>query len=311
MSACNDFEQGAYPSENMKAIKENTMDYMIFSDSAADIAGETAAAADVRFFTMSYSVGSEMRICTKKEPPEEMAEFYNGQRKGDLTKTTMINPVTYIESASPYLKEGKSILYLSLSGGLSSTYDSARAAQQELEAKYPGQRFLPFDTLSATGGMGVLLERAIANRAKGMTIDENYNDLLEARSKLTVWFFVQDLEYLKRGGRVSSAAAVVGTMLGIKPVLIINGEGKLENVNKKRGLNSAVSLLADKYKELHDPDTETPVYIVDTDNTEGGDKLEQIISPEPRKAPIKRVSLSPIIGAHTGPELTALCFLRK
>ena len=287
------------------------MDYIIFSDSAADIDTLSAKKGDIHFFTMRYSVGDDMRICTKRESNEDIKEFYDGQRKGDLTKTTMISPAGYIEGAEPYLSKGQSILYLSLSSGLSSTYDSAIIAQKELESKYPEQTFLPFDTLSATGGMGVLLERAIANRNKGMSITENYNDLAETRKKLKVWFFVQDLNYLKRGGRISTTAAVVGTLLGIKPVLIINSEGKLENTDKKRGLNSAVSLLAEKYSELYDSSIETPAYLVETDNTEGGDKFLQLMEQNSKQIHIKRCTLSPIIGAHTGPELTGICFLGK
>lgn len=192
------------------------MNYMIFVDGSADVDLQAVGEENIKFIPMEYSLAGEMRVCDTMQDRQTLKDFYNGQRRGDLTKTTQISPYMYEEFFSHYMEKGISVLYLALSSGLSSTYNSALMARENLKEKYPDAEFVPVDSLGGNGGIGVLAERALRNHQNGMTIAENRADLVNATKKIKHWFLVQDLNYLKRGGRVSAATAFVGSALNIK-----------------------------------------------------------------------------------------------
>lgn len=286
--------------------------YLIYMDVSGDINEAYAEENGLRFIPMEYSLGDEMRTCEGIQSEEIMKKFYGGQRNGDFTKTSQISPYMYEEYLTPALEEGYSILYLCLSGGLSSTFQSAMMAQKNLKEAFPECDFYPIDTLAATGGMGVLAERAIRNRNAGMSLEDNYNDIVEATHKIKHYFMVQDLMYLMRGGRVSGATAVVGTVLNVRPILEIDENGKLITIAKKRGDKSAVAALIEYFKEHYDEESsEDIISIIDTDVKELGDKLEEEATSLYPNVTIRRNTLSPIIGAHTGPGMAAICFIGK
>ncbi len=285
--------------------------YLLFMDVSGDIVLSLAEEHGVKFIPMEYSLGEEMRLCESMESIEVIKQFYEGQRNGDLTKTSQISPYMYEKYLEPYMKEGYSIVYLCLSSGLSSTFQSACMAKDSLKEKFPEQDFYPVDSLAATGGMGVLMERAIRNREAGMSAEENYKDLTDTSHKLKHWFMVQDLNYLKRGGRVSAATAVVGTMLNIKPILKIDEEGKLVTIDKKRGNKAAAAALVDNFKNSYDPSARDVIYIVDADTRELADSLKAEVEDLYPEATVRQVSLSPIIGAHTGPGMAAICHIGR
>lgn len=288
-----------------------TNDYVIMMDVSGDVDPAFAAANEILFIPMDYSLGNEMRKCSSMESNEILKLFYDGQRGGELTKTTQISPFMYIENVSPFLKQGRSVLYLALSSGLSNTFQSACLAARELKDAYPDCEFIPIDSLAATGGMGVLIERAVRNRKNGMSLQDNVSDIIASTHRMHHWFLVQDLMYLKRGGRISAATAAIGTMLSVKPILCINSDGKLETINKKRGNKQAVLELINKYKETRDPDSVDPVYVIDADDEELGEQLKQELLSLYPELTIRRCKLSPIIGAHTGPGMAAICHFGK
>lgn len=286
--------------------------YLLVMDVSGDIDSKYAKEHDIKYIPMEYSLGDEMRLCEAMESDAVIKQFYDGQRGGDFTKTSQISPYMYEEYLSPYMEEGYSIVYLCLSSGLSSTYQSACMAKESLKEKYPEQDFYPVDSLAATGGMGVLMERAIRNKDAGMSAEENYQDLVEATHSIKHWFMVQDLNYLKRGGRVSATTAVVGTMLNIKPILKIDEEGKLITIDKKRGNKSAAATLVELFKNSYEAtDKQDVIYVIDADTKELADGVkDELISLYP-DVTIRRASLSPIIGAHTGPGMIAVCHIGK
>ena len=259
---------------------------------------------------MQYSLNEEMRESKGIESEELLKSFYDSQRSGELTKTTQITPYQYINFFSKLLNEGYSILYLSLSSGLSSTYQSAMLAASELNDEHKDEKVYVVDSLGATGGIGVLLELACKYRKEGKSIEENCALLNNAKLKLHHFFMVQDLMYLRRGGRVSGATAVVGTVLGIRPILKIDENGKLVNFAKRRGNKLALEELAKLFNENYELN-DSPIYIVDGDAKELGDFLASEIKKLIPEAVVKRNMLSPIIGAHTGPGLVAVCFIGK
>lgn len=285
--------------------------YLLVMDVSGDIDSQFAKEHGVKYIPMEYSLGEEMRLCEAMESDEVIKRFYDGQRGGDLTKTSQISPYMYDKYLSPYMEEGYSIVYLCLSGGLSSTFQSACMAKEALKEKFPELDFYPVDSLSATGGMGVLMERAVRNKEAGMSAEDNYKDLIEATHKIKHWFMVQDLNYLKRGGRVSATTAVVGTMLNIKPILKIDENGKLVTIDKKRGNKSAAAALIDLFKDNYDDNQQDVIYVIDADTKELADDVkEQLVNMYP-DVTIRRTSLSPIIGAHTGPGMVAICHMGK
>ncbi|MDY5454994.1 MAG: DegV family protein [Bacilli bacterium] len=286
------------------------MSYLIVMDASADIDSKVFIEEDIRFIPMQYSLNEEMRESKGIESEELLKSFYDSQRSGELTKTTQITPYQYINFFSKLLNEGYSILYLSLSSGLSSTYQSALLAASELNDEHKDEKVYVVDSLGATGGIGVLLELACKYRKEGKSIEENCALLNNAKLKLHHFFMVQDLMYLKRGGRVSGATAVVGTVLGIRPILKIDENGKLVNFAKRRGNKLALEELAKLFNENYELN-DSPIYIVDGDAKELGDFLASEIKKIAPNAVVKRNMLSPIIGAHTGPGLVAVCFIGK
>ncbi|MDD6226993.1 MAG: DegV family protein [Bacilli bacterium] len=286
------------------------MSYLIVMDASADIDSKVFLEEDIRFIPMQYSLNEEMRESKGIESEELLKSFYDSQRSGELTKTTQITPYQYINFFSKLLNEGYSILYLSLSSGLSSTYQSAMLAASELNDEHKDEKVYVVDSLGATGGIGVLLELACKYRKEGKSIEENCALLNNAKLKLHHFFMVQDLMYLRRGGRVSGATAVVGTVLGIRPILKIDENGKLVNFAKRRGNKLALEELAKLFNENYELN-DSPIYIVDGDAKELGDFLASEIKKIAPNAVVKRNMLSPIIGAHTGPGLVAVCFIGK
>lgn len=281
-------------------------DYVICMDASGDIIREAALENDIAFVPMEYSLGEEMRTSRGCEPDEVLKKFYDGQRGGDLTRTSQISPFMYEEYFKQFLQEGKSVLYFCLSSGLSSTYESSLLAAENLKEQYPEAEILPVDTLAATGGIGILAERAVKNREKGMSLEENYEDMKAFVPHLRHFFMVQDLMYLKRGGRVSAATAIVGSALNIKPMLKIDENGKLVTVDKKRGNKAAMTALFTFFKENYAPEVCNTIYICDADTPELAGQLVEKVREAAPDVIIRRTMLSPIIGAHTGPGMLSM-----
>ncbi len=285
--------------------------YVIMMDVSGDIVDESIKKWDLKFIPMQYSLGEEMRTSTGPEDAAVLKAFYDGQRGGDLTKTSQITPFQYEEYFEPYLKEGFSILYLALSSGLSSTFSAACLASETLKEKYPELDVMPVDSLAATGGMGILIEQALKNREQGVSLEENAKALKAYVTKIKHWFLVQDLNYLKRGGRVSSTTAFVGSMLNIKPILKIDENGKLTTIAKKRGNKMAVQALFELFKEHYDEQITDTIYLCDADCKELSTLLAEELHKTFPNLEIKQTTLCPIIGAHTGPGMLAICHLGK
>ncbi len=282
--------------------------YLIYTDASADVDLSRLAEGALTFVPMRYMVGEEERICSTLESEETLKKFYQAQREGKSTRTSQITPNAYREAFEPVVKEGTSVLYLCLSSGLTKTYDSVCLAASELAEDYSEAKVVAVDTLSATAGMGIMIERAVANREKGMSIEENAEDLRNCAKQTVHWFMVDDLMYLKRGGRLSATAAVLGSALNLKPVLMVDEEGKLVTVEKKRGHKVALKCILEKYREHKNGLYGNRVYIVHGDAPELADEMEKLILKENPDADISKVMLCPVIGSHTGPGMIAAVF---
>lgn len=287
------------------------MSYEIFSDVSLDIDKEFMQKDEVHFVPMEYMLGEETFHCERPESDEMMHNYYDKLRQAIPTRTSQIAPFHYVAVFEPYVKEKKSILYLSLSGGLSNTYESAQLAVEMLKESYGEVHVEVVDSLGATGGMGLLAEAACRNREKGMSLSENAAWLRENANKINYWFKVEDLMYLKRGGRISAATAVIGTALNIKPILTINGEGKLDTVAKKRGDSLALKYIVEQFADSFDGSFGETVYICCADCMDNAAKLKQMVLELHPELVVKITMLSPIIGAHTGPDMLSLIYFGK
>lgn len=284
------------------------MDYVIYTDASADVDAGFLARSGVKFVQMRYMVGEEERICNSLEKEAFLKKFYDAQREGKATQTSQIAPSTYVEEFEPVLREGKSVLYISLSSGLTKTFDSVQLAARELAETYAEAKVVPVDSYSATGGMGLLVEMAVANKEKGMSVEENAKWLQENCRKVLLAFMVDDLMYLKRGGRIPASTAILGTALNIKPLLEVDTEGKLVTVEKKRGVKAALKALVTKYAQTMDKEISNRVYIVHGDCEERAEELAQMVREVNPNADITRMMLCPVIGSHTGPGMVAVIY---
>ena len=284
------------------------MEYIIFSDVSIDIDMAFADKYDLKYISMEYILDDNSFNCSRPENDEMMHQYYEKLRVKASTHTSQIVPNNYVEAFEGYIKEGKGILYISLSSGLSNTYESAHLAAKMLKEDYPECEVEVVDSLGATGGMGILAESACLNREKGMSLSDNAKWLREHANNINFWFKVEDLMYLCRGGRVSATTAVVGTALKIKPILTIDSTGKLQTIDKKRGDKQAMLGLIERFEETYDPDMGNTVYVSCADCRDVAETLKSKLLEKHPDLDIKITMLSPIIGAHTGPDMLSLIY---
>lgn len=284
------------------------MSYEIFADMSIDIDVEFLKKNKIEFIPMEYMIGEETHHCEEPDSDAVLHDYYEKLRGKVPTRTSQISPYHYIEVFKPYVEAKKPLVYLCLSSGLSNTYESALMAVKTLKEDYDDVQIEVVDTLGATGGMGLLAESAWKNREAGMSLQENAAWLREHAKKINYWFKVEDLMYLMRGGRVSAATAVVGTALNIKPVLTIKMDGRLDTVAKKRGTKLAIKYIVEQFERNFDGNTENSVYICCSDCKNEAEKLKATLLEKNPALKIHVTMLSPIIGAHTGPDMIALIY---
>lgn len=285
--------------------------YLLFTDSAADLPQHYFNEYDIRIIPMDYLFNGQSTTFYTQEPDREKIceELYTAMRGGADVHTSQITPFRYLDSWKPLLEEGHDILYLAFSSGMSSTYDNAVMAASQLQEDYPGRKLLVVDSLSATSGQGILTVAAAMNRAAGMSIEENAEWIRTHAPFLCHRFTVGDLDYLHKGGRISAAVALIGGMLNIKPLLIIDDEGKLEVTSKVRGVNSAMKTLVRTYKEeMGVEDVPKLVFIGHTALPDKAEALAEMVravaGPD---TVVETICETPIIGIHTGPEFFSVC----
>lgn len=235
--------------------------------------------------------------------------FYDAVRGGAVPKTQALNPEDYKEILTPYFERGEDVLYISFSHKMSGTFNYLDIALRELKEKYPERKCTVFDTKGISLGAGIQVEQAALMKKAGASDEEILAFLKEFTDRVAVYFVVDDLMHLKRGGRLSGFAAVAGTLLSLKPVLTFNEEGGLGVLTKVGGRKKAISTLAAHViDELHDED-KYPVYIVDADCKEDGDRLRGLILEKRPNANIVRQIVGPVIGSHCGPGTLGVIFV--
>ena len=238
-------------------------------------------------------------------------QFYGKEREGLMATTNAVNVGEATDAIEAVLKQGKDALILAFSSGLSATCNSFQIAAQELAEQYPDRKIYVVDTLCASMGQGMFVYQAAKLRQEGKSMEEVRDWAEENKLRQCHYFTVDDLFFLKKGGRVSAATAVVGTMLQIKPVLHVDNEGHLINVAKARGRKASLTALVDKVGELAEDPASQTMFISNSDCPEDAQFVADEIKKRYGTREIIINSIGPVIGAHTGPGCVALFFMGK
>ncbi len=280
--------------------------YAIFTDATVDLPDSILHGEQIQILPMEIAMEGETLLFCHDWPEERIQAFYEQLRAGKVAKTSQIAPYIYETAFEKVLQEGRDILYICFSSGLSDTIQAAQLVAKTLMDTYPDRKIRIVDSLGATFGEGLSVLRAVENRASGMDIEENARQVTENVPHCSHWFTVDDLMYLKRGGRISAATALVGSALQIKPVMHMDDLGHLVPVSKARGRKLSIKAIGEKLRQTALQPESQVAYI-----SHGGSKQDaQFLADYLRSVVALRdivVSpLSPVIGAHSGPGTIAL-----
>lgn len=282
--------------------------YTIFTDATADLNDRMMDGLprveiipmEVEFGADSYTFGPCGNITVQ--------QFYAMQRAGKYASTTQINPMTYMDCFEKALGNGKDILYLCFSTGLSKTLQNAKYCAELLKQDYPDRRIIVIDTLCASAGEGFLVREAARKQAEGFTMDELAEWVLAHRLEVCHWFTVDTFDHLRHGGRVSAASAAIGNVLSIKPLLHVDEQGRLQVAKKPRGQRQAMRELLAHLDAGWNPDLGRAILVAHGDNPDGAAALTAEIRSSFPDADLIQGTIGPVIGAHTGPGMLAVLY---
>ena len=284
-------------------------DFVILTDSSADLGADMVQQLDVQVLPLSFSMGQQIYHNYPDNREIDPHAFYQLLRQGEVATTSAVNVAQYTDALEPLLQAGKDVLVLAFSSGLSTTYNSSRIAVEELSEKYPERKLYTVDTLCASLGQGLLVYLAAKLRSEGRSIEEVRDWAEENKLHMCHQFTVDDLHFLKRGGRISATTAVVGSMLQIKPVLHVDNEGHLINIAKARGRQASLKALVDKMEKTAIDPANQVVFISHGDCLEDAHTVEKMVK---ERFGVKEVYINyvgPVIGAHSGPGTLALFYV--
>lgn len=289
------------------------MSYVILSDTPCNLPLSRVEKDGVRLIPFNYYAVNDSEHVHQLVDIDTFdgKAFYDEIRSGRMYNTYQIAPQDYYDFFLPYAKEGKDILYICMSSGISGSYNSAQIAKEMIETEFPACTVVVHDTLAASLGEGIHVLKAIEYRDRGMSLDECYQALLDLRECTYQTLTVGSLRHLQRTGRLSNAAAILGTLLNLRPILKGNEKGQIVSVSKVRGNKNAIIALAKRYNELVENASEQVVGIAHSDNQADADMLAELLREKFPPREILTVCYEPVTGSHVGPETIALFFLGK
>jgi DegV family protein with EDD domain len=285
--------------------------YQIITDSTCDLTQELVEELGVVVIPMDFTLGTDSYRDYPDDRDISPEEFYRRLSAGEDATTAQISLATFEDTFETCLKAGKDAIYFGFSSGMSGTYNNSVLAARELSEKYPERKILTVDTLGAAFGEGLFVWYAVQKQREGATMEELKEWAEQFREHLHYWFTVDDLNHLKRGGRISGTAALMGTMLGIKPVLHIDKDGRLAVIDKIRGRRQALDDLVKHMELAVENPQEQMIFISHSACPEGAEYVKRKIA---EKFGVTRFSIAPIgpvIGAHTGAGAILLFFCGK
>ena len=285
-------------------------DFVLSCCSTADLAKEHFEARGIEYICFHYYM-DDVEYADDLGQSMPFDEFYKRMAEGADTRTAQVNISEYLDYFTTFLEQGKDLLHVTLSSGISGSYQSACSAAMIARERYPERKVYVVDSLAASSGFGLLMDKLADKRDEGMDIESLAAWLEENRLHLCHWFTVNDLMYLKRGGRVSAATAAVGTMLNIKPVLHVDDEGHLISVSKVRGRKASIEALAAKVGQLGEGFDNRVAFISHGDCLEDAQTLAAMLKERYGVQEVIIGYVGAVIGSHAGPDVLALFFLGK
>ena len=284
-------------------------DYFIMTDSCCDLTDQMARDLELEVLPLTMHMDGQ-------DYPNDLAgtaisnqEFYKRIRAGKLATTSAVNVGQFQDAMRRVLESGRDIVCVCFSSALSTTYQSAVIAAEDLRAEFPEAEIHVVDSLSASLGQGLLLYLAVEQKRKGLTAAELAKWVEDNRLTVCHWFTVDDLNFLKRGGRVSATTALLGTMLSIKPIMHTSDEGKLVPVSKARGRKAAIAALLDKIEALGIHPEKQTMFICHADCEEDAKAVAQTIQDRFGTPTVHINYIGPVIGSHTGPNTMGIFFV--
>ena len=283
---------------------------VIFFDTDCELWYTQADELGCQVIKMPYTIdGEEYFYDLGRET--DFKGFFQKMRNGSMPSTSALNPTQYIEIFEPFFEKGEEILYISFSSQMSGTFGHLQTALNELNSKYPGVSFRRFDTKNICFGAGYQVYFAVKYYQTGKTLDEVIEFLQDFSNHIGIYFMVDDLMHLHKGGRLSKTSAIAGSILNIKPMLTVNDEGKLAIAEKIKGEKKAVSYFMSMLEEKGEDLDKYPIVVVDADNREFKDKLLQKIKETYPNTEIWDYPVGPVIGTHCGPGTIDMIFHAK
>ena len=285
--------------------------YVIVTESTTDLTQDLVNELGITIIPMVFGFENESYLNYPDNREMDIHKFYERVKAGERSTTALINSKTFEEYFEPILKSGDDILYIGFSSGLSGTYNSSLIAAEELKQKYPDSKIVCIDTLAASMGEGLLVYHAVKLKQQGKDIEQVSQWLMDNRLKLNHWFTVDDLNHLRRGGRISAMTATIGSALNVKPILHVDNEGHLIPVHNVRGRKKSINALLEHMEELSINPQEQTIFISHANCLEDAENLANLVR---KKLKIKKIILNfigPVIGSHTGQGAIALFFIGK
>ncbi len=284
-------------------------EYVLMTDMTCDLGAEWLDKYGIRTIPMTFSLGEKDYVHYPDQRELTLKEFYERLQAGESVKTTQINPEVYMNHFTEALGQGKDVLYLCFTSGMSGTLNTAKMAASQVLEDYPERRIVVVDSLCASIGLGLLVLLAGRRYAEGCSLEELHAYTEEWKVRCCHWFTVEDLFHLKKGGRLSSVEAIFGTALKIKPILSVDPEGKLVVVAKERGTKKAYSYLAARLENDGAESVEGTVIIGHANAPENAEFLANIVRERGLAGEVIISEIGPIIGAHVGAGMCALAFV--
>ena len=273
--------------------------FVMITDSSCDVSREVLNRWGVETLKLTYTFDGDDRVYT--EGDLSSGEFYDKMRAGEVVRTSAANVEDFKRSFTRILEQGKDVLYISISSTFSGTYQSSCIAAQELQEKYPQRKIRCVDTRCASAGHALMVFLAAKKRDADMALEEIAAFLEESRQRISQWLTVEDLMYLKRGGRLGAKEAVVGKLLGVKPLLHINDETRFEVSGAARGRKKALAVLSEKFLETRDENADEDLFIFHADCLEDARAIAQKVKEKLPSVKVEFSGISACIGAHFGP----------
>lgn len=281
-------------------------DFEIYTDSSCDLPVEMIEKYDLKVMQLEVIIDDKAPVLNRDIEP---IAFYQQLRDGVNAKTAAVTPGFFEEYMTKTVEEGKDILYIGFTSGLSTTYNNGVMILEELKEQYPERKLLYIDSLCASVGEGLLVHYAALQREAGKSIEEIYDEVLAMKDKIHHQVTVDDLFFLKRGGRINATTAIAGSILNVKPIIHLDGNGKLDTIGKIRGRKAALRDLMAKMKSNADVDRWNYVFIGHADCMEDAEHLKEMVEAEYPQAKVIICDVGPVIGAHTGPGVITVCYL--